>query len=142
MNKIEKFEVWLKKRECKILETKTQYEVIRWKGRRTGIVYESGKYGGDYSRMAFIAFEKGREWEAYPAILFSEFKALKLSNARITQDEQHYIAEGYGNTIVEDCEIEEYAKAYGYKAWNIQTWYDKELNRWQWSSILDKLTNN
>ena len=61
-NDIPKFKQWLIDRGCEILPPTNEYEILRFKGRQTGVFYSSGKTSNTYSNEAYIAFKTKKHW--------------------------------------------------------------------------------
>lgn len=63
---IEKFKTWLSSRGCEILPPTNEFEVLRFKGKETGVFYSSGKTSNAYANQAYIAFKKNSIWNGGP----------------------------------------------------------------------------
>lgn len=60
--KIEKFENWLRVQGCEIVPPTNEYERIRFKGAKTGVLYKSGKTSGGYTDEAISCYLNARQW--------------------------------------------------------------------------------
>jgi hypothetical protein len=61
-----KFEAWLLEHGCEILPATNDYEVLRWKGRETGVLYNTGKTNAPYAARAIVAFISNNKWNGGP----------------------------------------------------------------------------
>jgi hypothetical protein len=57
-----KFKEWLEDQGCEILPPTNEYEVIRFKGLETGVLYASGKASGIYFWKAYSAYKHNKPW--------------------------------------------------------------------------------
>jgi len=64
--KITNFKSWLAQNGAEILPKTNEYEAVRFKGKETGVLYNSGRFSGDYARAAWDAFTKGKKWDGFP----------------------------------------------------------------------------
>jgi len=66
-SKIQSFKKWLEARGCEIFPVTNEYELLRFKGKETGVVYSSGKTSNQYTRHAFFCFSNPSEkWDGAP----------------------------------------------------------------------------
>ena len=139
--------MWLVQRDCTILAT-LQYEDVRWKGRKTGVIYSSGKTSGQYASLARTAFKKGREWEGFavdmtPDVEFDEeFKTLELENSIINKSK--LTAEGFSKEYPTKKEITRYIEAYGFERTHkqaSQVHFCKGIQMFQWHCNLKPINN-
>ena len=63
---LEKFKKWLQQNGAEILPATNQYEIIRFKGKETGVIYSSGKTSNSYANQAVICFLNGKKWDGFP----------------------------------------------------------------------------
>lgn len=64
---IESFIVFLVSRGCHIMPVTNEYELVRFKGYATGVIYNSTKTSGKYADDAVAAFfGKGNKWNTSP----------------------------------------------------------------------------
>jgi hypothetical protein len=63
---IQYFSKWLQDRGCEILPTTNEYEVLRFRGKETGVFYTSGKTSNKYANNAYIAFKSNKKWDGGP----------------------------------------------------------------------------
>lgn len=63
---IEKFKSWLTARGCEILPPTNRYEVLRFEGRETGVIYTTGKTNSSYTAEAIEAFTRNKKWNGSP----------------------------------------------------------------------------
>lgn len=63
---VEKFKNWLQQNGAEILPPTNQWEIIRFKGKETGVIYSSGKTSNSYANQAVICFLKGKYWDGFP----------------------------------------------------------------------------
>lgn len=59
---IQKFSNWLKSHGCEILPVTNEFELIRWKGAETGVIYTSGKTNNKYALRAVGQWQIGSKW--------------------------------------------------------------------------------
>lgn len=70
MNKlinIQKFEKWLRNRGCEILPVTNEHEWLRFRGKKVGVLYLSGKTSNSYTQEAIMAYQSGGKWNGRPA---------------------------------------------------------------------------
>lgn len=67
---LSKFEMWLREKGCEIQPNTNEYEVLRWKGKGTGVIYRKkhGRYthNSSYAKKAIWAFRKNKSWDGGP----------------------------------------------------------------------------
>lgn len=63
---IEKFTNWLTDRGAEILPLTNDYELLRFKGRETGILYKSGKTGNAYTIHTIECYKNNKKWWGKP----------------------------------------------------------------------------
>ena len=63
---ISKFENWIIQQGGEILPCTNDYELIRFKGKQTGIIYKSNKVGNIYTARTLGNFLKGEKWGGQP----------------------------------------------------------------------------
>ena len=61
-----KFKNWLVNHGCEILPVTNEYESLRWKGKKVGVIYHSGKNSGSYAWGAIEAYVKRKKWDGGP----------------------------------------------------------------------------
>ncbi len=61
-----RFEKWLIARGCEILPPTNEHELLRFRGRKTGVLYSSGAFSNDFAFWAFDAFEQNVKWYGAP----------------------------------------------------------------------------
>lgn len=64
--KQDKFIAWLKEQGCEMMPTTNKYELLRWRGKQTGVLYTSGKTSGEYATQAIRSFLRGEGWDGAP----------------------------------------------------------------------------
>lgn len=55
---IKRFRLFLEQRGCVILKPTNKYELLRFKGNDTGVLYNTGKFSGFWAASAWAAFKK------------------------------------------------------------------------------------
>lgn len=60
--KLEKFENWLIRYGCEILQTVGKNEYFRFKGCSIGIIYKNGKTNNIYTNNAIECYKNGKPW--------------------------------------------------------------------------------
>ena len=60
------FREWLEDQGCEILQPTNDYEVIRFRGLETGVLYNSGKASGSYFWEAYGAWKHKKPWKTKP----------------------------------------------------------------------------
>ncbi|MGV6816146.1 MAG: HNH endonuclease [Thiotrichales bacterium] len=65
-SELPRFRNWLTNQGCEILEPTNEYELIRWKGSSTGVIYTSGKCSGPYAKTAIACWKGGKKWNGAP----------------------------------------------------------------------------
>lgn len=63
---ISKFTKWLRGAGCEILPVTNEYEEVRFKGKKTGILYKSGKVSNNYTQHAVNCFTFKKYWNGGP----------------------------------------------------------------------------
>ena len=63
---IDKFKDWLILNGAEILPKTNEYELLRFKGKEVGVVYNSGKTSNGYTHNAIICFSKNKKWDGRP----------------------------------------------------------------------------
>jgi len=63
---IEKFSKWLTDRGAEILPLTNEHEILRFKGKETGVIYKSGKVNSSYASKAFWSFKFNKKWDGGP----------------------------------------------------------------------------
>ena len=66
MQNIDNFKKWLINQGAEILLNTNEYELLRFKGNETGIIYKSGKTSNEYTRTALKCFAGGKSWNGRP----------------------------------------------------------------------------
>lgn len=66
MQNINKFKKWLTNQGAEILLNTNEYELLRFKGSETGIIYKSGKTSNEYTRNAIMCYTSGKRWNGRP----------------------------------------------------------------------------
>lgn len=66
IQKIESLKKWLQDRGCEILPNTNEFEVLRFKGKETGVYYSSGKTSNKYAEHAYICFLTNKKWNGGP----------------------------------------------------------------------------
>lgn len=61
-----KFKTWLRQGGANVLNTTNEYEAVRWKGAKTGVIYKSGKANGDYAYSAMGEYQQGIAYTGGP----------------------------------------------------------------------------
>lgn len=63
---VEKFTNWLRNHGCQILPNSNAYELVRWKGKETGVLYSTLRTSGHYASGAVSCFKGKRKWSGGP----------------------------------------------------------------------------
>jgi len=66
LNDIPKFKAWLEARGCEILPATNEFEVLRFRGKETGVFYSSGKTSNSYANNAYICYKTNKQWNGGP----------------------------------------------------------------------------
>lgn len=61
-----RFKSWLIQQGGEVLPITNEYESIRFKGRQSGVLYNSGKVSNEYAREAISSFLRGKKWKGAP----------------------------------------------------------------------------
>jgi len=61
-----KFEKWLVSMGAEILPKTNEFEAIRFKGSKVGVLYKSGKVSNPYTEDAISCFKKNKKWNGKP----------------------------------------------------------------------------
>ncbi len=61
-----KFKNWLTDRGAEILPNSSEYETLRFKGRETGILYNTGACGNSYTAHSIECFLNNKSWWGKP----------------------------------------------------------------------------
>ena len=81
---VEKFKIWLAQRGCEILPPTNQYEILRFKGKETGVLYNTGRTNGRFTVEAIRAFGAGGKWNGAP-IKTGRYPGYKKEKARLIE---------------------------------------------------------
>ena len=83
---LNKFKDWLSQRGCDILPETNSYEVLRFRGRETGVIYNSGKTSGRYVDEAIKCFRNNQKWNGQPINIGRNNNYKKQKKALIIRD--------------------------------------------------------
>lgn len=62
----EGFTRWLKSHGCEILPATNEYESVRWKGKKVGVIYTTRATSGKYASEALLCFLTKKVWHGGP----------------------------------------------------------------------------
>lgn len=101
---VEKFEKWLRSRGAEIIPVTNEFELIRFKGLETGVIYKSGKTSNTYTLEAIRCFEKNKSWDGRPLRTGrkSSYKKEKIQLLKRDGDKCFYC----GNKLYDDITLE------------------------------------
>lgn len=98
---IESLKKWLQDRGCEILPNTNEFEVLRFKGKETGVFYSSGKTSNQYANKAYIAFKTNSYWNGGPVNIGrkSDYKKEKINLLERDGDCCFYCGKPLGDDI-------------------------------------------
>lgn len=101
---LSKFKLWLQNHGCQILPPTNEWEVLRFRGKETGIFYSSGKTSNQYSNIAYIAYKSNTPWNGGPIKTERFSTYAKEKNQLLERDGSKCFL--CGNELQEDITIE------------------------------------
>lgn len=81
-----KFIKWLENYGCEILPPSNEYEAVRWRGKKVGIFYTSGKCNSEYARKARKHYKSNLSWDGGPVSTGRKKTYLKEKEALLERD--------------------------------------------------------
>ena len=98
---LERFKKWLEDQGGEILPPTNEYELLRFKGEKTGVIYTSGKTSGHYANNTINNFIHGAPWAGrakkskriqygkyVPAIIKRDGKNCFYCNEEVSEDDR------------------------------------------------------
>lgn len=85
-DRLESFKKWLQVNGAEIQPLTNEYEILRFKGSRVGVVYSSGKTNGDYADHAYSCFSKNKSWNGKPKRKARRIKGENRKNVLLNRD--------------------------------------------------------
>lgn len=86
INRLDKFENWLRNKGCVILPVTNAHEALRFKGSEVGAVYKTGSVSGDYTKNAYHCYLNNIQWHGSPIKTARSNKDRKDKLALIKRD--------------------------------------------------------
>ena len=103
--KRDKFVEWLERYYgCKILDPTNKYEIIRWKGSETGIIYNTGSVNSPYAAYAVECFLNGASWNGGSKNL--NRRSISDRNREIIESETNGLCFICGKKMNDDVTVE------------------------------------
>jgi hypothetical protein len=81
-----KFKRWLENNGAEILPNTNDYELIRFKGKETGVIYKTGKMSGRYAEEAFNCYKQGVPWNGRPISTGRSYSYVKEKKQLLKRD--------------------------------------------------------